>query len=195
MDLGQVILAPSEHIPYLLDKHRGDFFKEIPILQLLVVDMPGLKKNLWAHTKEVCSKVPAERVLRWAALFHDVGKPIVYNTDVGSIFTGHDLASAAVWSEECYKLDIKQEEKRTVERLIRMHMRIASFKRDWSDAAIKRLVKDYGGDIELGIELALADGVSPTLTTHLRGRLECLIQRGQICSICSKTHLGKRVLL
>lgn len=172
MDLGQVILAPSEYIPYLLEKHRGDFFETFPVLQFLAVDMPGLKKNLWEHTKAVCSGVPEEKTLRWAALFHDIGKPIVYDTSVGSIFTGHDLVGAAIWSNVCYKCsNITTKEKRTIERLIRLHMRIASFNRSWTDKAVGRLVKDYAGDIELGILLAIADGVPRSLTTNLRGRI------------------------
>ncbi|MEA4964763.1 MAG: HD domain-containing protein [Oscillospiraceae bacterium] len=58
--------------------------------------------DVYAHTVAVVGACPAEPVLRWAALFHDLGKPASFSEDeAGGHFYGHgerskNLADAAM---------------------------------------------------------------------------------------------------
>ena len=47
--------------------------------------------DIWGHTVVVVEKVPAEPVLAWAALFHDMGKPFCFSRDPQGVgaFYGH----------------------------------------------------------------------------------------------------------
>ncbi len=60
------------------------------------------------HTARVVDAVPQEKALRWAALFHDAGKPAVFSTDANGVghFYGHaevsrTLAAAALHRLRC----------------------------------------------------------------------------------------------
>jgi len=51
--------------------------------------------DVWEHTLHALSEVPAEPVLRWAVLLHDVAKPRCYTRDErGGHFYGHPTVSA-----------------------------------------------------------------------------------------------------
>ncbi|MCR5562754.1 MAG: HD domain-containing protein [Desulfovibrio sp.] len=52
-------------------------------------------RDVWDHTVEVIENTPADPVLRWAAFFHDMGKPDTFTVDAKGIghFHGHPLAS------------------------------------------------------------------------------------------------------
>ncbi len=58
--------------------------------------------DLWEHTLKVIEFSPAELSIRWAALFHDSGKPasITFDPDGVTHFRGHPLISAKI-SDEC----------------------------------------------------------------------------------------------
>ncbi len=53
--------------------------------------------DVWEHTLHALSEVPAEPVLRWAVLLHDVAKPRCYTRDErGGHFYGHPTVSAGM---------------------------------------------------------------------------------------------------
>ena len=54
---------------------------------------------LWNHTLEVVRNTSARSQVRWAALFHDVAKPVCWSkTDTGVHYYGHDREGARMWS-------------------------------------------------------------------------------------------------
>ena len=59
---------------------------------------PYHDRDVWAHTLAALDAAPAEPVLRWAALLHDLGKPGCFTRDAGGTghFYGHGARSAAL---------------------------------------------------------------------------------------------------
>ena len=59
---------------------------------------PHHTHDVYGHTAQVVGAVPAEPVLRWAALFHDCGKPATFTRDEAGLghFYGHARESAAL---------------------------------------------------------------------------------------------------
>ena len=57
-------------------------------------------KNVWNHTLQVVEQTPDILEVRWAALFHDSGKPETWSVSVdGDIhFYGHDKKGEAIWN-------------------------------------------------------------------------------------------------
>lgn len=160
--------------PYeLLNRHRDEIFGAIPVLQTLTIDIPEMKKDLWEHTMKVCNESSCNQVVRWAALFHDIGKPVVYGLSKGSTFANHAEVGAEEWRLHSKRVQsvLSDEDITRVETLIRLHMRIEQYRQNWGNKAVSKLVSEYNGDIDLGINLARADGWSYYLSDHLERRL------------------------
>lgn len=173
MEKFREVLLEETHVEALLEKERGYLFERVPILHSLTIPIENTK-DLWGHTKSVCALVPAEMVLRLAALFHDIGKPVVYRTSKGSTFANHDVVGAEIWADNAKRFSnvMSIEDMIRVEVLIRNHMHILAYLSTWGDKAVRSLVDRYDGDISGGIALARADGGREGSLEHLELRLE-----------------------
>ncbi len=114
---------------------------------------------------------PARRrvQLKWAALFHDIGKPSTYgiNEDKGGriTFYNHDLQGADIFSSIAGRLRWSSHDTKTVARLIAGHMRpffLANNQRqgNLSLKACLRLVKSIGSHLPGLFLLAMADALA-----------------------------------
>lgn len=157
-------------VDYLLEKERTHLFEMIPDLQTLTFTMPGTK-NLWEHTKSVCAGVPAEPVLRWAALFHDIGKPVVFQTSKGSTFPNHAMIGAEIWLDNVRRFYtiLSFMQRNQIEDIIRYHMEVLLYTPSWNDMAVKSLKSRC--DVESVIALAKADGGDIESLQHLSRRI------------------------
>ncbi len=107
--------------------------------------------------------------LKWAALFHDIGKPATYgiNEDKGGriTFYNHDLQGADIFTALAARLRWSSRDTRVVARLITAHMRpffLANNQRkgDLSLKACLRLVKSIGDHLPGLFLLAMADALA-----------------------------------
>lgn len=150
-----------------LSNNREELFEILPDVQLLTL-CPDSSKDLWQHTMEVVEGVPRDLILRWAALYHDVGKTVVWDTARGSIFAGHAEMGARIWARRARLIGFPENDARKVSNLIAMHMRIQQFRNNWGERAVGKLVKAYEGEIQRGIKLALADNMPVGRVTKLK---------------------------
>lgn len=96
----KAILTP--HPAQALDMLRQ--IGALPYIMPELMSMVGMKQSeyhfgtVWEHTLATVERVPADPLLRMAALLHDIGKIVAYTEDKdGSIrFPGHDRRCAAV---------------------------------------------------------------------------------------------------
>jgi poly(A) polymerase len=83
--------------------------------------------------------------LRLAMLFHDAGKPATAERDGDRVtFLGHPELGADLAVAALRRLRFSNEEVDDVALLVAMHMRPIQYSADWSDGAIRRLVRDAG---------------------------------------------------
>lgn len=95
------------------------------------------------ETVDLVDPVPA---LRWAALFHDVGKPRVREKSGGSRrFFAHAEVGANLAESIMERLRVDRELMTIVTKLIRHHM--IEYDPEWSDGAVRRLVRRVGPDV------------------------------------------------
>jgi len=108
-------------------------------------------------------------LLKWAALFHDVGKPVTYgiNEDKGGriTFYEHDLQGAEIFSTIARRLRWSNDDTAVVAHLIRAHMRpffLANNQRqgNLSLKACLRLVKAVAEHLPGLFLLAMADALA-----------------------------------
>lgn len=120
-------------------------------------------KNLWRHTKIVVSQCPHHINLRWAALFHDTGKPATFCNDEGKIsFHGHEAAGARIFQRViCPRTgwwDTDPTGAEQIRWLIHNSGRTYSENiNDWTDSAVRRLITDCGPHLDLLIQFVRAD--------------------------------------
>ena len=64
-------------------------------------------KDLWGHTKQVVSQCVPKANVRWAALFHDVGKVKCFRRIEGVVsFHGHEAVSAKLFKRAAERTNI-----------------------------------------------------------------------------------------
>ena len=73
-------------------------FPELAATVDLVQETGRQHKDVWAHTKQVVRQTVRRPLVRWAALFHDIGKvPTRTFTDEGVHFHGHAEVGARMF--------------------------------------------------------------------------------------------------
>lgn len=135
--------------------------------------------DVYGHTLLTVEGVPADLVPRFAALFHDVGKPSTATSD--GAFQGHDVVGAEMARSALERLRFSQKETDAVVKLIRLHLRPVYYNSAWTDGAVRRLARDAGDLIEPLMALARADVAAsaypePEKLDELQARIEAVLQ-------------------
>jgi len=101
-----------------------------------------------------------EAVLKWAALFHDVGKAATATVDEDGArhFYGHEAISAALAEEAFARLRVASRIAEPVVKLIDLHLRLGALApAGTGDKPIRRLIRAAGELLPLLVLLSLAD--------------------------------------
>lgn len=134
----------------------------------------GQHKDVFEHTMGVLDNLEGGDVgLRWAALLHDIGKPSTKTVQDGVVhFLGHEEVGARMAQRILRGLHQDTAVITRVVSLIRNHLRINAYEAAWTDAAVRRLVREIGPDLDDLIKLSAAD-----VTSYRRERREAAAGR------------------
>ena len=162
---------PSKGLRLLKDAGILDLF--IPeLLEGVGITQPNFHvDDVFEHTLKTVDA--AEDSIKLAALFHDIGKPRTMSIDdAGVHFYGHDVKGAEMTKEIMRRLKYSNSEIDRTVSLVRWHMfyypsadwrkseeHLKTDDLGWSDAAIRRLIQNVGGEdaIDDLMKLRLAD--------------------------------------
>lgn len=157
-------LLPAEHPRAGLELLRdgGLLAAWFPELEAMVgVEQGGFHiYDVFDHSAHTVAASPADLVTRLAALLHDVGKPPTHVLDEHGkhTFYDHPSVGAALTEALLTRLRFSNDEVAAVALLVRNHLRPIQYQPDeWSDAAVRRLVRDIGSQRERLLDLARAD--------------------------------------
>ena len=115
-------------------------------------------KDVLAHTFAVVDKTSPDRLLRLAALFHDIGKPKTRAFgDNGVSFHHHEVVGARMTKKRMEALRYPSDEVEIVTELVNLHLRFHTYRLGWSDKAVRRYVRDAGPLLERLNELTRCD--------------------------------------
>ncbi len=140
-----VVERPGEGLWFLVRTGlAAEFLPELPALAL-EQDPVHRHKDVLAHSIAVVEKVPAERIVRLAALFHDVGKPRTRAFGPSGVtFHHHEVVGARMTRDRMRALRYPKDDVDAVARLVELHLRFHTYRSGWSDSAIRRYVRDAG---------------------------------------------------
>ncbi len=155
------------------------FLPELPALEL-EQDPIHRHKDVLAHTIAVVARTHSDKILRLAALFHDVGKPRTRSYAAGVVsFHHHDAVGARMARARMEALRYPGAEIEDVARLVALHLRFHTYKMGWTDSALRRYARDAGPLLDRLNALTRADCTTRNAAraTALAARMDDLEQR------------------
>ena len=167
IELQKIMASPKPSIGWILLYKSGllkIIFPELNAMQgVSVKNNVGHKDNFY-HTVQVLDNL-AEKSdniwLRWAALLHDIGKPVTkrWSTEAGWTFHGHEAIGANMVKRIFKRLKLPLgSEMKYVRHLVRLHQRpIALTNKEISESAIRRIIFEAGENLDDLMDLCESD--------------------------------------
>lgn len=166
-ELGKIMRSRRPSIGFRLLDEGGLLERIMPeVYALKGVDTVGGRahKDNFLHTLKVVDNV-AERSdnewLRWAALLHDIAKPVTKKWDnaLGWTFHNHNFIGEKMVPRIFHAMKMPMNEKmKYVQKLVGLHMRPQQVGEEGvSDSGVRRLLTDAGEDVEDLMVLAESD--------------------------------------
>ncbi|MDH2425545.1 CCA tRNA nucleotidyltransferase [Sphaerisporangium sp. TRM90804] len=157
---------PREGLALLVDTGlAAHVLPELPKLRL-EIDEHHRHKDVYEHTLIVLEQAIAletagpDRVLRWSALLHDIGKPKTRRyEEAGRVsFHHHEVVGAQMAKKRMAELRFPKDVVADVARLVELHLRFHGYgSGEWTDSAVRRYVRDAGHLLEQLHKLTRAD--------------------------------------
>jgi poly(A) polymerase len=119
-------------------------------------------KDVWKHTKQVVRQAVPRLEVRWASLFHDIGKVKTrsISPDGKVHFFGHAEVGTRLFEKLDRRLGLFSPEpalKDTVSFLVLHHLRANQYEPTWTDSAVRRFARELGAHLDDLLCLARAD--------------------------------------
>lgn len=159
---------PTAGLRLMVDSGLADHvLPELPALAL-ERDEHHRHKDVYEHTLTVVEQSidledrlgGPDFISRFAALMHDVGKPKTrrFGSDGTVTFHNHDVVGAKITRKRMQALRFPKDQIDAVSRLVELHLRFHGYgDGKWTDAAVRRYVRDAGDLLERLHVLTRAD--------------------------------------
>ena len=143
------------------------FLVDSGLAELVVPELPAMRleqdpihhhKDVLAHTIAVVAKTSPRKIVRLAALLHDVGKPRTRAFGPkGVSFHHHEVVGARIAKQRMQALRYANDDVEAVTQLVYLHLRFHTYRMGWTDSAVRRFVTDAGPHLDDLLELTRCD--------------------------------------
>jgi tRNA nucleotidyltransferase (CCA-adding enzyme) len=188
-----------------------ELMRKASLLRLVLPELEesvGVPQNryhafyVYFHSLMTCDAAKREKPLvRLAALFHDLGKPITReDSGVDATFYNHQSVGAEMADIALRRLRFSTVDREYVVKLIKHHM--FNYTTEWSDGALRRFVRKVGEDsladlFDLRIADRLGNGLKegfPVYIEDMRARIESLLNEEHALKVSDLAVDGKDVM-
>lgn len=189
-ELRRILISPHPRRGFAALRDGGLLERVLPEVQAMIgVEQGGFHvHDVYGHTMHALDQAPPDLVTRTAVLLHDVGKPPTHavSPDGKHTFYEHPSVGARMTRDMLTRLRFSNEEVAAVALLVQLHLRPIQYdEAGFSDAAVRRLIRDAGDQRARMLEVARADTLAssfPTLQNieDLDARMARLDAGGQV---------------
>jgi poly(A) polymerase len=172
---------PSKGLELLISTGLAEHV--IPELPALAMEQDPIHrhKDVLRHTFAVVEGMPPTLTGRLGALMHDIGKPDTreFVEDGGVTFHHHEVVGARITEKRLKELRFPSAVVADVKQLVYLHLRFHGFGDTWTDAAVRRYVRDAGEQLDTLNALVRADCTTrnKAKAKQLRERMDALEAR------------------
>jgi poly(A) polymerase len=162
--LDRVVMGtyPEAGLDGLLDS--GALDRLLPELGAMVGfgDGEWRHKDVWKHTKQVVAQAELRLEVRYAALFHDIGKVKTRSiSPEGEVhFFGHAEVGARMFDKIQKRQQLFAGEdalRESIRYLVFHHLRASQYDGQWTDSAVRRFAREMGAQLDNLLCLSRAD--------------------------------------
>lgn len=207
-ELVKIVMSdhPRVGLTLLVDTGLAEYvLPELPLLRL-EADEHHHHKDVYEHTLTVLEQAmdleteheptsEPDLILRLAALLHDIGKPRTrkFEADGGVSFHHHEVVGARMTRKRMKALRFSNDQIDSVAHLVELHLRFHGYGTgEWTDAAVRRYVRDAGEELVRLHKLTRADSTTRNKKRaaalqraydHLEERITRLAEEEQLAAI------------